>query len=81
MTSPIDKCPTCGGPLQAKQVEELLRGGPHTAVVKVHAEVCLRCGERLYDPQTIRRFEDIRARLERRETDGFQPLGQSFEVA
>lgn len=64
-----------------KQVEKLLRGGDHVAVLKVQAEVCLHCGERLYAEETIRRFEDLRAKLKRREFEAFQPLGQSFQVA
>jgi len=78
---PFNKCPICGGEMVEKDVEKLLRGGIHTAVVKVQAEVCLRCGERLYSEETVRRFEQIRAKLERQETAEFQPLGQSFQVA
>ena len=63
-----------------KEVEKLLRGGGNTAAAKVRAEVCLHCGERLYSPETVRRFEQIRAKLEREEVAEFQPLGQSFEV-
>jgi len=77
---PFMKCPICGRELVEKEVEKLLRGGVHTAVVKVHAEVCLRCGERLYSEGTARRFAEIRAKLERQETQEFQPLGQSFQV-
>jgi len=32
---------------ERRELEKLLRGGAHTAVLKVRAEVCLRCGERL----------------------------------
>lgn len=78
---PFEKCPICGGELVEKEVEKLLRGGIHTAVLKVQAEVCLHCGERLYSQETVRRFEEIRAKLERRETADFQPLGQSFQIA
>ena len=78
---PFDKCPVCGGEVVEKDVEKLLRGGIHTAVVKVRAEVCLKCGERLYSKATIRRFEQIRAKLERQEVADFQPLGRSFQVA
>ncbi len=81
MMKPFEKCPVCGGELAEKEVEKLLRGGVHTAVVKVPAEVCLHCGERLYSEETVRRFEQIRAKLERQETEGFRPLGRSFEVA
>jgi YgiT-type zinc finger domain-containing protein len=75
------QCPICGGEVVEKRVEKLLRGGIHTAVVTVQAEVCLHCGERLYDQETVRRFEQIRAKLERKEVTEFQPLGQSFHVA
>jgi YgiT-type zinc finger domain-containing protein len=77
---PFEKCPVCGGQLVEKEVEKLLRGGIHTAVLRVRAEVCLHCGERLYSQDTVRRFEEIRAKLDRQETAEFQPLGQSFQV-
>ncbi|MEJ5365387.1 MAG: YgiT-type zinc finger protein [Desulfosoma sp.] len=78
---PFEKCPVCGGELVEKHVEKLLKGGVHTAVITVRAEVCLRCGERLYSAETVRRFEQIRQKLERQEVAEFQPLGQSFQVA
>lgn len=77
---PFEKCPICGGELVEKEVEKILKGGIHTAVVKVRAEVCLHCGERLYSPETVRRFEEIRAKLEHEDTAEFQPLGRSFQV-
>ena len=77
---PFEKCPICGGELVEKEVEKLLRGGMHTAVLKVQADVCLHCGERLYSQETVRRFAEIRVKLEHQETADFQPLGQSFQV-
>lgn len=77
---PFDKCPRCAGELVDKQVEKLLRGGNHTAVLEVAAEVCLRCGEQLYTAETVRRFEEIRTKLARQDFAEFQPLGQSFRV-
>ena len=78
---PFSECPVCGGEMAEKDVEKLLRGGVHIAVVTVSAEVCLRCGERLYSKETINRFEQIRTKLLRQEVADFQPLGQSFRVA
>lgn len=78
---PFSRCPVCGGEVVEKRVEKLLRGGVHTAVLEVWAEVCLRCGERLYSQETVRLFEQVRAKLERGEVESFQPLGQSFKVA
>jgi hypothetical protein len=56
-------------------------GCANTAVLKVCAEVCLRCGERLYSQETVRRFEQIRAKLERHETEEFRTIGVSYQVA
>lgn len=78
---PFSQCPVCGGEMSVKDVEKLLRGGLHTAVLTVSAEVCLHCGERLYSVETVKRFEVIRSKLERQDVSGFQPLGQSFKVA
>lgn len=80
MMMPFEKCPVCGGDLEEKEVEKLLRGGNHTAVLQVHAEVCLHCGERLYAEDTVRYFEQIRNKLKRQELSAFEPLGQSFAV-
>ena len=77
---PFEKCPLCGSELAEKEVEKLVKGGVHTAVLKVRAEVCLRCGERLYAAETVKRFEQIRKKLEREEVAEFQPLGQTFQV-
>jgi len=77
---PFSKCPVCGGEVVEKDVEKLLRGGVHVAVITVRAKVCLRCGERLYSRETISRFEQIRTKLARQDVADFQPLGQSFQV-
>jgi len=79
-TKPFDKCPICGGELVEKEVEKLLRGGVHTAIIKVKADVCLHCGERLYSQETVKLFEEIRRKLERKDVANFQPIGQSFQV-
>lgn len=78
---PFNKCPVCGGELVERKVEKLVRGGNNIAVIKVKAEVCLHCGERLYSQETVKQFEEIRAKLERQEVKNFQLLGQSFKVA
>jgi len=78
---PFEKCPVCGGELVEKEVEKLLRGGVHIAVLTVRADVCLHCGERLYTTETVSRFEQIRQKLELQEVSEFQPLGNTFQVA
>lgn len=77
---PFVQCPVCDGEVVEKDVEKLLRGGIHIAAVKVRADVCLRCGERLYPQETVRYFAHIRTKLKRHEIADFRPLGQSFLV-
>lgn len=77
---PLSKCPVCGGELTEKEVEKLLRGGINLAVVKIRAEVCLHCGERLYSKETVSQFEQIRNKLANQEVAEFDPLGRSFQV-
>ncbi len=77
---PFNKCPICGNEVVEKEVEKLLKGGNNIAVIKVTAEVCLHCGERLYSQEAVRKFEKIRAKLAREETNEFQLLGKSFQV-
>ena len=50
------------------------------ATVTVTADICHRCGQRLYDPDTIRRFEQVRQKLSDQDVDEFEPLGHSFRV-
>ena len=78
---PFEKCPVCGSELETKQVEKLLRGGGNTVSMKVSAEVCLHCGERLYAEDVVRSFEEMRRKLQRHEFSHFRSLGQSFTVA
>ena len=80
MATTIGKCPLCGGDLVEKCVDKLLQGGVHAATITVRAEVCQKCGEHLYDMETIEQFEEIRDKLERQDVGDFKPVGQTFEV-
>ncbi len=73
--------PYMWGELQSEQVEKLLRGGVHTVSMKVAAEVCLHCGERLYTEDVVRSFEKIRGQLRKQDFSHFKSLGQSFTIA
>ncbi len=78
---PFESCPVCGGNLENKLVEKLLRGGINTISMKVSAEVCTHCGERLYDENVVKSFEEIRGKLQKQEFNLFKNLGQSFTVS
>ena len=70
----------CGGEVVRKRTEKLLRGGVNLATVTIEADVCLRCGERMYSPDTIRSFDQIRGKLDRQQVEEFEPIGTSFRV-
>jgi YgiT-type zinc finger domain-containing protein len=78
---PIDKCVVCNGNLLETKVTEIIKGGSNTATLQVNALVCQNCRERFYHADTIRKFENIKLKLERQETQDLTPVGQSFEVA
>jgi YgiT-type zinc finger domain-containing protein len=78
---PIDKCVICNGNLLETKVTEIIKGGGNTATLQVNALVCQNCGERFYHADTIRKFENIKLKLERQETQDLIPVGQSFEVS
>ncbi len=77
---PFEKCPICGNELVEKDVEKILRGGNHTAVVTVRAEVCLHCGERSYSADQVRLFEQIRTKLAKDDTQDYEYIGKSYHV-
>jgi YgiT-type zinc finger domain-containing protein len=77
----LEKCPICGGELVEKEVEKVLKGGANTAVLKVKAEVCLHCGERLYRPKTVSHFEEIREKLSNEDVGECEPVGKTYQVA
>ena len=78
---PLKKCPHCAGEMIEKEVEKLLRGGNHTAVLNVTAQVCLHCGERLYTPQQVQKFAEVRRKLKQQKLEQFEVIGQSFRVS
>lgn len=77
----FEKCPVCGGDLTEKEVEKVLKGGTNTAIVRVKAEVCPHCAERLYPPETISRFEDMRKKLTQEDVSEFESIGKTYQVA
>ncbi len=77
----FDRCPLCGGDVVEKEVDKLLKGNGNTAIVKVKAEVCLHCGERLYTPDVIAKFEDVRNKLKEGKIKDFIEIGKSYQVA
>ncbi len=78
---PFPKCPVCGGEMRSKKVEKLIRGGKNMATVKVEADVCLKCGERMYLKEDIIKFETIRENLMKEDMVPYHEMGRSYQIA
>jgi YgiT-type zinc finger domain-containing protein len=64
MSEGMSKCPRCGGELEYNRVvEQQVREGSDVALVRVRADVCMRCGERLFNPQMTARLAKARRLL------------------
>jgi YgiT-type zinc finger domain-containing protein len=78
----LTRCFHCGGTdLEEREVEELISATRYVVRCKAEATVCRRCGERYFDPQTVRRFEEIRARVGAGDLTGLRPAGTLLEPA
>jgi YgiT-type zinc finger domain-containing protein len=75
----IKKCVICkSSDITTKRVEQEIRLGPDIVLVPVIVPVCDQCGERYYDPKTMRYLEDVKERL-KRHTLSTKELGWEFE--
>jgi YgiT-type zinc finger domain-containing protein len=82
MERQMTRCFYCGGTdLEVREVEELLSAADYVVRCKVPATVCLRCGERYFDPETVRQFEDIRAHVRVGDLSGLRTAGTLLEPA
>ena len=78
----LTRCFHCGGTdLVDREVEELLSMGSYVVRCRVAATVCHRCGERYFDPNTVRLFEEMRARVRAGDLAGFRSAGEILEPA
>jgi YgiT-type zinc finger domain-containing protein len=80
METPLTRCFHCGGTdLGAREVEELVSVDADVVRLRVPATVCRRCGERYFDPDTVRRFEEVRSRVRGGDLSGFRKVGEVLE--
>lgn len=78
----LDKCPMCGkGQISLKTIDEFIKVGNNTAVIKVKVEACDRCGEIYYDPETIREIEFVRKELKNTKSKLLTPIGKTFTLS
>jgi YgiT-type zinc finger domain-containing protein len=50
-----------------KTVEEEIRWGNNILLVQMEVLICLNCGERYYDRKAMKKIEEMRLKLKRRD--------------
>ena len=64
MSDGLSKCPRCGGELEYdREAQHPVRECHDVALVRVHADVCSRCGDRLFNPDMTERLARARKML------------------
>ncbi len=68
----------CNSPhIEMKKVEEEIKSGNNILIVPTEVLVCLSCGERYYDKKTMRKIEEIRSKLKKRDLE-MEEIGKIF---
>ena len=79
-TASLSRCFRCGSTELAKgEVEDLTRHGRYVIAMRVMATVCRRCGERYFDGDTVRLFEQTREKVRRGDLEGLRVTGELLE--
>jgi len=61
------KCIICkSSDIQKKMIEEEIKSGMDIVLVPLNVLVCMNCGERYYDRNTMKKIEDVRSRLKQK---------------
>jgi YgiT-type zinc finger domain-containing protein len=64
------KCVICkSSDIQKKMIEEEIKSGTDIVLVPLNVLVCMNCGERYYDRNTMRKIEDVRSRLKQKDLE------------
>ncbi|MDE2889085.1 MAG: hypothetical protein OXR72_12820 [Gemmatimonadota bacterium] len=64
----FDGCPVCGGAIAEREVGNDMHAGVVRETARINAEVCLKCGERFYEPEGAQRVEHSRSKHEAKRT-------------
>ena len=62
------KCVVCNSSnIETKSVEEEIKSDKDILLMPLEVLVCLSCGERYYDRNTMKKIEEMRSKLQRRD--------------
>ena len=62
------KCVICSSPaIEVRTVDEEIKWGSNILLIPMEVLVCSSCGERYYDKKAMKRIEETRSRLQKRD--------------
>ena len=56
----VSKCPLCGGKIEEKEVDKIIRNGTDMIILNVNAGVCNQCGEKIFSKETHEKINKAR---------------------
>jgi len=75
------RCVICEGrEIEEKEVEEEIKIGNDIVLVPVKVKVCMSCGERYHDRETMRMLEEVEDKIEKKQLK-FELIGKVLKVA
>jgi len=75
------RCVICEGrEIEDKEVEEEIKIGNDIVLVPVKVKVCMSCGERYYDRETMRMLEEVEDKIAKNHLK-LERIGQVLKVA
>ncbi len=80
MTELIPICPLCGGKIEGKETEKIIRVGEDVVILKLKAGVCQHCGEKIYTKETHEKIQEIRRKLGEGIRE-LKPVGHTYVYA
>jgi len=74
------KCIICKSPdIELKTLEEEIKVGNDIFLYPIEVLVCSNCGERYYDSKTMRKLEEIKTKIEKKDLD-VKDVGKIFRA-
>ncbi|MGB7533447.1 MAG: YgiT-type zinc finger protein [Halobacteriota archaeon] len=75
------RCVICGSQdIEHKEVEEEIKVGNDIVIVPAKVMVCMNCGERYYDRETMKMLEEVEDKIEKKQLK-FELMGKVLKVA
>ena len=78
----LTKCALCGGKVVQKKTEKMIKAGNDVILVtQIPAEVCTNCNESYFTPEVVKRLQQLRHDLRKKETIAkLETIGHTYKM-